>query len=85
MQHATYTVTDTMREVPYEYVRFVSSCVFLQEDATRRYMIQEDDETFHKYADVCIDEWRRQGKDTKPMELYMNTLDRYGNSVTRLV
>lgn len=57
----------------------------VQEDASRRYMIQEDDETFQKYADVCIDEWRRQGKDTKPMELYMDTLEKYGSSVTRRV
>ena len=57
----------------------------VQEDASRRYMIQEDDETFQKYADVCIDEWRRQGKDTKPMTLYMDTLEKYGNSVTRRV
>ncbi|DBA90152.1 hypothetical protein WJX77_003574 [Trebouxia sp. C0004] len=56
-----------------------------EEDASRRYMIQEDDETFQKYADVCIDEWRRQGKDTKPMELYMDTLEKYGNSVTRRI
>ena len=48
-------------------------------------MIQEDDETFQKYAGICIDEWRRQGKDTKPMKLYMDTLEKYGNSVTRRV
>ncbi len=48
-------------------------------------MIQEDDETFQKYADVCINEWRQQGKDTKPMELYMDTLEKYGNSVTRRI
>ena len=57
----------------------------LQEDASRRYMIQEDDETFQKYADVCIDEWKRQGKNTKPVQLYMDTLEKYGNSVTRRV
>ena len=60
-------------------------CCLSQEDASRRYMIQEDDETFQKYADVCIDEWKRQGKSTKPMELYMDTLERHGNSVTRRV
>lgn len=57
----------------------------VQDDASRRYMIQEDDETFQKYADVCIEEWRRQGKETKPMKLYMDTLEKYGNSVTRRV
>lgn len=57
----------------------------LQDDASRRYMIQEDDETFQKYAGVCIEEWGRQGKNTKPMKLYMDTLEKYGSSVTRRV
>lgn len=61
-----------------------SRCV-MQDDASRRYMIQEDDETFQKYAGVCIDEWGRQGKNTKPMKLYMDTLEKYGSSVTRRV
>ena len=55
----------------------------LQDSQTREWMLQDEEETFVKYANVCIDEWARQGKATKPMELHMHKLKRHAKSVTR--
>ena len=55
----------------------------LQASQVRDWMLQDEDETFDKYANVCIDEWARQGKTTKPMELHMQKLKRHAKSVTR--
>lgn len=55
----------------------------LQASQVRDWMLQDEDETFDKYANVYIDEWARQGKTTKPMELHMQKLKRHAKSVTR--
>ncbi|KAK9807780.1 hypothetical protein WJX72_008965 [[Myrmecia] bisecta] len=52
-----------------------------QEDLARRFNIQDDGETFRQYATVCIEEWARQGKDTKPLEMYLKASQK--TSVTK--
>ncbi|GIL53247.1 hypothetical protein Vafri_8891 [Volvox africanus] len=43
----------------------------LQEAAQLALSVQEEEEIFLKYAAECIEEYRRQGKPTKPMELHL--------------
>ena len=31
--------------------------------------VEEDDALFRHYAETCVDEWARQGKSTRPMEV----------------
>ena len=40
------------------------------EDAARAQRAMEDDDAlFRHYAETCVDEWARQGKSTRPMEV----------------
>lgn len=43
----------------------------LQEAAQLALSVQEEEEIFMRYAHECIDEYRRQGKPTVPMELHL--------------
>ena len=52
------------------------------EDAARAQRAMEDDDAlFRNYAETCVDEWARQGKSTRPMEV---ELAKPHDRVTRL-
>lgn len=44
----------------------------LQMAAQMELTLQEQEDIFRQYADACIEEYRRQGKSTVPMELHLN-------------
>ena len=43
--------------------------VELEDAARAQRAVEEDDALFRHYAETCVDEWARQGKSTRPMEV----------------
>jgi hypothetical protein len=41
----------------------------MEEALETEYVMQEDEELFKHYTAVCMEEWKSQGKDLKPMML----------------
>ena len=43
----------------------------LEEAFVSRLALEEEDQMFDEYTAVCIDEWARNGKDTRPMTIHL--------------
>ena len=45
----------------------------LQEDVVRLWAMADKEAMFEQYAAVCVDEWRRRGRDATPLELFLKS------------